>query len=76
MSYVFIASNPSYFVFRYGFITFKACSVGAVRKLLHDTDATELTVRGGRTLTVGPARQRKYQPGHQVRSLKFGLCHV
>ena len=42
---------------RYGFITFKSCSLHAVRKLLFNTDPSELKVQGGRTLTVGPAKK-------------------
>ena len=48
---------------RYGFITFKSCSLHAVKKLLHNTDPVDLKVQGGRTLTVGPAKKgRKF--GH------------
>ena len=50
---------------RYGFITFRSCSLHAVKKLLYNTDPQELKVQGGRTLTVGPAKKgRKYGPNN------------
>ena len=50
---------------RYGFITFSPCSVGAVNTLLHHTDPAELVLPGGRTLTIGPAKQKlRQRPGH------------
>lgn len=49
---------------RYGFVTFKAGSVATVKKLLYEIDPAELTVTGGRTLTLGPARQKHWgRPG-------------
>jgi len=51
---------------RYGFITFRSCSLHAVKKLLYNTDPQELKVQGGRTLTVGPAKKgrNKYGPSN------------
>jgi len=48
---------------RYAFVTFTSNSVASVKKLLHEVDPKELTVTGGRTLTVGPARQKQYPRG-------------
>ena len=57
---------------RYGFVTFSTSSQASVKKLLQEIDQKELTVTGGRTLTVGPARQKTWNKyGGEREQLKI-----